>query len=207
MSKNKRTDRKISIGKDVLEAARERIAWTFDTFPRICLSGPSGKDSGVMMHLTCQEARRRGRKIGVLYIDLEAQYRCTIEYVEQMFALYVEDDAIVLLYKTATSAWSDAPYSWHLQQPGAVPDVSDPGGRAVPFDCWLYDTRDMRKPIAGVRHAVPWEFVRELHRAIAAQSQQPFNKTHYEATIARLAQIECATLAARAITQTQAGGR
>lgn len=123
------------------------------------------------------------------------------------FALYVEDDAIVLLYKTATSAWSDAPYSWHLQQPGAVPDVSDPGGRAVPFDCWLYDTRDMRKPIAGVRHAVPWEFVRELHRAIAAQSQQPFNKTHYEATIARLAQIECATLAARAITQTQAGGR
>lgn len=52
-----------------------------------------------------------------------------------------------------------------------------------------------------------WEFVRELHRAIAAQSQQPFNKTHYEATIARLAQIECATLAARAITQTQAGGR
>ena len=31
---------------DVLQAARERIAWVFDSFPKIYLSGPSGKDSG-----------------------------------------------------------------------------------------------------------------------------------------------------------------
>lgn len=123
------------------------------------------------------------------------------------FALYIEDDAIVLLYKTATSAWSDAPYSWHLQQPGAAPGVSDPGGRAVPFDCWLYDTRDMRKPVAGVRHAVPWEFMRELHRAIAAQSQQSFDKARYEATIARLAKSECEALVTRSIARARAGGR
>lgn len=78
------------IGVDVLTAARERIAWVFDTFPRIYLSGPSGKDSGVVMHLACQEARRRGRKIGVLYVDLEAQYSITIEWVRQMFALYAD---------------------------------------------------------------------------------------------------------------------
>jgi predicted phosphoadenosine phosphosulfate sulfurtransferase len=72
----------------VLDAARERIAWTFDSFPRIYLSGPSGKDSGVMMHLVCAEARKRGRKIGVLYVDLEAQYQCTIAHIREMFALY-----------------------------------------------------------------------------------------------------------------------
>lgn len=79
---------KLAINIDVLTAARERISWIFDSFPRIYLSGPSGKDSGVMMHLVCQEARKRGRKVGVLYLDLEAQYQLTIQFVEEMFALY-----------------------------------------------------------------------------------------------------------------------
>jgi len=79
---------KTGLGKSVLAAAEERIAWTFDSFPRIYLSGPSGKDSGVMMHLACQEARRRGRRIGILYVDLEAQYAQTIAHVREMFALY-----------------------------------------------------------------------------------------------------------------------
>lgn len=85
-----RTERKRGLGVDVLTAAKERIAWTFDTFPRIYMSGPSGKDSGAMMHLVCEEARRRGRKVGVLYVDLEAQYEATIEFVQRMFAEYAD---------------------------------------------------------------------------------------------------------------------
>jgi predicted phosphoadenosine phosphosulfate sulfurtransferase len=85
-----RTDRKIGLGFDVLTAAQQRIAWTFDTFPHVYMSGPSGKDSGVMMHLVCLEARRRGRKVGVLYLDLEAQYKVTIDHVREMFALYAD---------------------------------------------------------------------------------------------------------------------
>ncbi len=81
---------KIGLGIDVLTAAQQRISWVFDSFPRIYLSGPSGKDSGVMMHLACAEARKRGRKIGVLYIDLEAQYECTIAHVREMFSLYAD---------------------------------------------------------------------------------------------------------------------
>lgn len=85
-----RTVRKRGLGVDVLTAARQRIAWTFDTFPHVYLSGPSGKDSGAMMHLVCQEARRRGRRVGVLYLDLEAQYLVTIEHVREMLALYAD---------------------------------------------------------------------------------------------------------------------
>ena len=81
---------KVPLAISVLAAAQERIAWVFDSFPRVYLSGPSGKDSGVMMHLACQEARRRGRKIGVLYVDLEAQYECTIVHTREMFALYAD---------------------------------------------------------------------------------------------------------------------
>jgi len=77
---------------DVLQAARERIAYTFDNFERIYVSFSAGKDSSVMLHLVVDEAKKRGRKIGVLLIDLEAQYKMTIEHAEDMFRLY--DDHI-----------------------------------------------------------------------------------------------------------------
>src|SRR5690625_2092686 len=74
----------------VLEAARERIAFTFDTFPRICVSFSGGKDSSVMTHLVMEEAIKRGRKVGLLFIDLEAQYKLTIDHVQEIFDLYAD---------------------------------------------------------------------------------------------------------------------
>lgn len=75
---------------NVLEAARQRIAWTFDNFERIYLSFSAGKDSTVMLHLAMDEAKRRNRKIGVLLVDLEAQYKYTINHALAMFSLYSE---------------------------------------------------------------------------------------------------------------------
>jgi predicted phosphoadenosine phosphosulfate sulfurtransferase len=85
-----RTELKRGLGIDVMTAARRRIVWVFDHFPKIYLSGPSGKDSGLLMHLVCQEARRRGRRVGILYLDLEAQYKVTIAHVRSMFELYAD---------------------------------------------------------------------------------------------------------------------
>ncbi len=76
------------LGIDVLTAARQRISWTFDTFPRIYVSFSGGKDSTVMLHLVMEEAIRRGRKVGLLFIDWEAQFQLTIEHVRAMYALY-----------------------------------------------------------------------------------------------------------------------
>lgn len=73
---------------DVLTAARERIAYTFDHFEKIYVSFSAGKDSSVMLHLVMEEAIKRNRKVGVLLIDLEAQYKLTIEHAEIMFDLY-----------------------------------------------------------------------------------------------------------------------
>ena len=79
-----------NLGIDVLDAAKGRISWAFETFPKVYLSGPSGKDSSAMMHLVCQEARARGRRVGVLYVDLEAQYQATISHVREMFDMYAD---------------------------------------------------------------------------------------------------------------------
>lgn len=76
------------LGCDVLQAAMARIEWTFDNFERVYLSFSAGKDSTVMLHLAAQEARRRGVRLGVLLVDLEGQYRCTIEHAQNQLADY-----------------------------------------------------------------------------------------------------------------------
>lgn len=80
--------RKVGLGVDVLTAALERIEWTFDRFPSVYVSFSGGKDSTVMLHLVAQVARRRERKFGLLFVDLEAQYKLTIEHVEKCYELY-----------------------------------------------------------------------------------------------------------------------
>lgn len=81
---------KRGIGINVLEAARQRIAWTFDTFARVYVSFSGGKDSTVMLHLVMDEAARRGQRVGIMFVDLEGQYRLTIEHVQACYDLYAE---------------------------------------------------------------------------------------------------------------------
>ena len=79
---------KIGLGINVYEAAKQRINETFDEFEKIYLSFSAGKDSTVMMHMVCDEARERGRKVGVLLVDLEGQYKLTIDHALKMFNEY-----------------------------------------------------------------------------------------------------------------------
>lgn len=74
---------------DVLSAAKLRIKETFDgDFERYFIAFSGGKDSSVMMHLVMEEAMKRGIKVGVMLIDLEAQYKETIRHVREMFDMY-----------------------------------------------------------------------------------------------------------------------
>lgn len=75
---------------DVLAAARKRISIVFDDFKRIYVSFSGGKDSTVMLHLVMEDAIARGRKVGVLIIDLEAQYSDTIKHIGEMVTRYRE---------------------------------------------------------------------------------------------------------------------
>lgn len=74
--------------QNVLTAAKKRISYTFDNFEKILLSFSGGKDSSVMFHLVMEEAIARDRKIGVMLIDFEAQYKHTSDHAREMFELY-----------------------------------------------------------------------------------------------------------------------
>ncbi len=83
---------------DVLTAAQGRISEVFDAFPKIYLSFSGGKDSSVMLHLVATEARKRGVKFAVLIVDLEAQYKLTIEHIDEMLNEYSD---VIELYWVA----------------------------------------------------------------------------------------------------------
>jgi predicted phosphoadenosine phosphosulfate sulfurtransferase len=126
------------IGIDVLTAARQRIAYTFDNFERVYISYSGGKDSTVMLHLVMDEAIARHRRVGVLFIDLEGQYRITIESIAACLEDYRDNIepywvALPIHLRNAVSAfepfwlcWApDARAAWVREPPeSAITDES-----------------------------------------------------------------------------------
>jgi len=82
---------KLYNNKSVLQASQERISKVFDNFEKIYISFSGGKDSSVMTHLVLAEARKRNVKVGLLIIDLEAQYNDTIKHIEEMVDTYKDN--------------------------------------------------------------------------------------------------------------------
>lgn len=116
--------RKKPLGENVYNAAKKRISYIFDSFPRIYLSFSGGKDSSVMLHMVMDEAVKRGRKIGLLFVDLEAQYKMTIDYVEECFVLYSKNIenywiALPLSLRNAVSMYEP---KWICWDPGKLND-------------------------------------------------------------------------------------
>lgn len=136
---------KTRLGIDTLTAARERIADTFDQFPRVYVSFSAGKDSTVLLHLVGDEARKRGRKFGVMLIDLEGQYKLTIDHAAACLDEYAdvidEEHWICLpmalrnavsVYEPKWECWDpDREEAWIRHPPKRAGVVTDPN--AYPF--------------------------------------------------------------------------
>jgi len=81
---------KFRLDNNVLQESIERTKWTFDNFEKVYLSFSAGKDSTVMLHVTMEEAKRRNQKIGLLIVDLEGQYKLTIDHIHACIEEYKE---------------------------------------------------------------------------------------------------------------------
>ncbi len=108
------------LGMDVLTAARQRISRLFTDFPCVYVSFSGGKDSGVLLELAANEARRRGRRLGVLIVDLEAQYQLTEDYIRLMLERHqdVLDVYWVALPINLRNAVSSFEPQWTCWEPG-----------------------------------------------------------------------------------------
>jgi predicted phosphoadenosine phosphosulfate sulfurtransferase len=128
---------KIYLEKSVLQASKERISKIFDDFEKYYISFSGGKDSTVMTHLIMDEAIKRGKKVGLLIIDLEAQYKHTIDHIREMIELYKDHIDLhwfcgELLLRNAVSdfqpkwtCWDEESKDlWIREKPGEASDLS-----------------------------------------------------------------------------------
>ncbi|MFJ5122375.1 DUF3440 domain-containing protein [Kitasatospora sp. NPDC088548] len=108
------------LGTDVLTAARRRISRVFDDFAVVYCAFSGGKDSGVMVELAAREARTRGRRLGVLIVDLEAQYQHTVDFLRTMLRRHedVLDVYWVALPLNLRNAVSQFQPEWMCWEPG-----------------------------------------------------------------------------------------
>ena len=95
----------------------------FDNFENICVSFSGGKDSTRMTHLVIEEAKKRNRKVGLLFIDWEIQYQLTINHVRHVFEVYKDWInpywvALPLLSDNACSQYEPEWVSWDKKKKG-----------------------------------------------------------------------------------------
>lgn len=64
----------------------QRIDYVFNKFDKVYVSFSGGKDSGVMLNLVLDYMQKKciTKKIPVLFVDLEAQYNATIDYISNV---------------------------------------------------------------------------------------------------------------------------
>ena len=79
---------KKQLDKNVFESCKERIDYVLDNFEKVYISFSGGKDSTVMLHILMDAAIEKKKKIGVLFIDLEGQYKMTIEHIQNCYDMY-----------------------------------------------------------------------------------------------------------------------
>lgn len=81
---------KVYLDKNVFDSTTERIKFVFDNFEKVYVSFSGGKDSTVMLHMVMNEAIKRNRIVGVLFIDLEGQYKLTMDHIQLCYDMYAE---------------------------------------------------------------------------------------------------------------------
>lgn len=138
---------------NVYEAAKARINYVFDNFDRVCVSFSGGKDSGVVLNMALDIARERGRRLGVLFIDLEAFYKKTIDYIERMMT--DNDDIIdgfwVCLPMESPNSLSYLEPTWVWWQPDKEPIWVRP----MPKNKWVINLAN--NPFPFYKQNMPFE--------------------------------------------------
>ncbi len=141
---------KLYLEKNVLEAAKDRLRFAFNEFDNLYLSVSGGKDSSVMMQLARMIAEEEDEEFSVLFIDLEAQYRATIEQMEALIdnSQHVLDEVYwVCLPLSLRNAVSQIQPKWTCWNPDEeekwVRELPDRGDVITldenPFDFYEYN--------------------------------------------------------------------
>lgn len=132
---------------NVYEATQQRLKVIFDEFDNVLVAFSGGKDSGLLLNLAYDYAQKHNQtsKLGMYFLDYEAQYQMTIDYTKKMFDKH-----------------SDIKRYW-LCLPNSVPSVTSMStGFWIPWerskkDIWV---RPMPSDDYVINEGnVPWDYI------------------------------------------------
>lgn len=75
------------LDKSVYQATQERLEYIFNEFDNVLIAFSGGKDSGVVLNLAYDYAQTHNKldQLSVYFLDYEAQYKATMDYVTKTF--------------------------------------------------------------------------------------------------------------------------
>ena len=78
---------KVYNNQNVYEASIDRIKYMFDEFDNVLVAFSGGKDSGVLLNLCYDYAKKHNKlhKLSMYHLDYEAQYDYTTNFVTDCF--------------------------------------------------------------------------------------------------------------------------
>ncbi|AWN07825.1 phosphoadenosine phosphosulfate reductase [Microbacterium phage Hendrix] len=115
----------VVLDMDVHEAALARIRWLWDEFDgKVSVSFSGGKDSTVVLELAAIVARERGQKLRVQFLDQEAEWQSTRDYVR--FLKDTREDLEVEWYQIPFKMFNASSHAtedkWGFMWPEGAPD-------------------------------------------------------------------------------------
>jgi predicted phosphoadenosine phosphosulfate sulfurtransferase len=145
------------VSADVLTAARGRMAAIFDAFPRVVVSVSGGKDSTVLRELALEAAA--GRRFELFFLDQEAEYRSTVDVIEQWMADPRTESRwfqVPLRMTNATShrdiwlyAWGPGEQWLRPKHPAAIREIAEPYPKRF-YDFFYWYEEQAQVPTAFV---------------------------------------------------------
>lgn len=111
---------KVYVVKNVYDATIERLEKIFSENFAVYFSFSGGKDSSVMLQLANLVAKKKNKKFDVLFIDLEGNYKYTIEHVKELRNLSQIDEfywvCLPLVLRNSVSQLSTHWLCWDKRQ-------------------------------------------------------------------------------------------